>query len=86
MTDRSLVPWKIMPATLILRTGGGCELDPQHLLEAFGAQRHRFAAVLRGFGPGDPCTPCEDPRSPRGRSLAAEKAHRGRGEGRGRCG
>ena len=38
---------------LLLRTTGGCELNPGRLLEVFGRQRQRFAAVLRDFGPGD---------------------------------
>jgi uncharacterized protein (TIGR03083 family) len=38
---------------LLLRTNGGCDLYPGRLLEVFGRQRQRFAAVLREFGPGD---------------------------------
>jgi uncharacterized protein (TIGR03083 family) len=43
--------------TLILRTDGGCEFDPEHLLEVFGEQRRRFVSILRGFGPGDWAAP-----------------------------
>ena len=39
--------------TLILRTNGGCEFDPEHPLDVFGKQRQRFVTILRGFGPGD---------------------------------
>jgi uncharacterized protein (TIGR03083 family) len=45
------------PGQLVLRTGGGCDLDPGRLLEVFGRQRQRFTAVLRGFGPGDWAAP-----------------------------
>ncbi len=50
------------PGKLLLRTGGACDLDPEHLLEVFGEQRQRFVAVLEGFGPGDWATPtrCAD--------------------------
>jgi uncharacterized protein (TIGR03083 family) len=55
MTARSPRPEKttIQPGTLLLRTAGACELDTAHLLDVFGQQRQRFAAVLRGFGPDD---------------------------------
>jgi uncharacterized protein (TIGR03083 family) len=43
--------------TVILRTDGGCEFDPEHLLGVFGEQRRRFVTVLRGFGPGDWAAP-----------------------------
>jgi uncharacterized protein (TIGR03083 family) len=43
--------------TLILRTNGGCEFDPGHLLDVFGEQRQRFVTILRGFGPGDWAAP-----------------------------
>ena len=43
--------------TLILRTNGGCEFDPEHLLDVFGEQRQRFVTILRGFGPGDWAAP-----------------------------
>jgi uncharacterized protein (TIGR03083 family) len=36
--------------TLLLRTKGGCEFDPEHLLDVFGGQRQRFVTILRGFG------------------------------------
>jgi hypothetical protein len=51
-----------VPGRLLLRTGGACDLDPAHLLEVWAAQRHRFAAVLRGFGPSDWAAPtrCAD--------------------------
>lgn len=41
------------PGKLLLRTTGGCELDPGRLLDVFGRQRQRFTAVLREFCPGD---------------------------------
>jgi uncharacterized protein (TIGR03083 family) len=41
------------PEKLLLRTKGGCELDPGRLLDVFSRQRQRFTAVLREFGPGD---------------------------------
>jgi uncharacterized protein (TIGR03083 family) len=41
------------PSRLILRTGGACDFDPEHLLDVFSEQRLRFVAVLQGFGPGD---------------------------------
>jgi len=52
----------VRPAKLLLRTLGGCDLDPEHLLEVFGEQRQRFVAVLEGFGPGDWAAPtrCAD--------------------------
>jgi uncharacterized protein (TIGR03083 family) len=43
--------------TLLLRTSGACDLDPEHLLEVFADQRQRFVAVLRGFGPDDWAAP-----------------------------
>jgi uncharacterized protein (TIGR03083 family) len=62
MIDRSPLPEKILPGNLLLRTAGACDFDPEHLLEAFGAQRRRFVAVLRGFGPDDWAAPtrCAD--------------------------
>lgn len=53
MTDHNPLPQEIPPARLLLRTGGACDLDPGRLLEVFGEQRRRFAAVLQGFGPDD---------------------------------
>ena len=53
MTHRSPVPEKPLPGWLVLRTGGPCDINPEHLLRVFGRQRQRFAAVLRGFGPDD---------------------------------
>jgi uncharacterized protein (TIGR03083 family) len=49
----SLAPEQSQPGQLTLRTEGACSLDPQHLLAVFARQRHRFAAVLAGFTPGD---------------------------------
>jgi uncharacterized protein (TIGR03083 family) len=48
--------------TLLLRTGGACDFDPEHLLDVFGGQRQRFVAVLQGFGPDDWAAPtrCAD--------------------------
>ena len=62
MIDRSPTPGTSLPGTLLLRTAGACDLDPEHLLEVFGEQRRRFAAVLQGFGPGDWAAPtrCAD--------------------------
>lgn len=48
---------KTPPGTLLLRTAGACDLDPEYLLEVFGEQRQRFVAVLRGFGPDDWAAP-----------------------------
>jgi uncharacterized protein (TIGR03083 family) len=50
------------PSALLLRTAGPCDIDPRHLLDVFGNQRHRFLTVLRGFGPGDWAAPtrCAD--------------------------
>jgi uncharacterized protein (TIGR03083 family) len=62
MIDHSPLPDKIRPGKLLLRTEGECDLDPEHLLDVFGKQRQRFAAVLRGFGPRDWAAPtrCAD--------------------------
>jgi uncharacterized protein (TIGR03083 family) len=57
MIDHSPSPGTSPPGTLLLRTAGACDLDPQRLLEVFGEQRRRFAAVLQGFGPGDWAAP-----------------------------
>ena len=53
---------QLAPRRLLLQTDGACDLDPGHLLEVFGRQRQRFAAVLQGFGPGDWAAPtrCAD--------------------------
>jgi uncharacterized protein (TIGR03083 family) len=61
MIERSPSPTTSLPGTLLLRTAGGCDLDPAHLLEVFGEQRRRFAAVLQGFGPGDWAAPTRCP-------------------------
>jgi uncharacterized protein (TIGR03083 family) len=52
----------VQPGKLLLRTADACDLDPEHLLEVFGEQRRRFAAVLQGFGPDDWAAPtrCAD--------------------------
>ena len=42
---------------LVLRSGGACDLDPDHLLEVVGEQRRRFVAILQGFGPDDWAAP-----------------------------
>ena len=62
MIDRSPSPENIKPSKLVLTTSGACDLDLGHLLEAFGEQRGRFVAVLRGFGPADWAAPtrCAD--------------------------
>jgi uncharacterized protein (TIGR03083 family) len=64
MISRTPLPKEIgiQPGTFLLRTEGACDLDTAHLLEVFGAQRQRFAAVLRGFGPDDWAAPtrCAD--------------------------
>ena len=57
MTDLSPAQEKILPGQLLLRTEGVCDFDAGHLLEVWGAQRRRFAAVLRGFGPADWAVP-----------------------------
>jgi len=53
MINLSPPPGRSLPTSLLLRTVGRCDLDPQRLLDVFGEQRHRFVTVLRGFGPGD---------------------------------
>ena len=55
-------PEKILPGQLLLRTGGPCDLDPQHLLDVWARQRQRFAEILRRFGPDDWAAPtrCAD--------------------------
>ncbi len=62
MTGHSPPPGEILPGPLLLRTAGGCDLDPGHMLEAFARQRLRFAAILAGFGPDDWAAPtrCAD--------------------------
>ena len=62
MINPSPPPGRSLPASLLLRTVGRCDLDPQRLLDVFGEQRHRFVTVLRGFGPGDWAAPtrCAD--------------------------
>ena len=57
MIHRSPAPEKPRPGQLLLRTDGDCYLSPQHLLEVWARQRHRFAAVLREFGPDDWAAP-----------------------------
>lgn len=57
MTDRSPVQEKTLPSQLLLRTEGVCDYDAGHLLEVWGAQRQRFAAVLQGFGRADWAAP-----------------------------
>ena len=62
MIDGSPLAEKTQPGTLLLRTAGGCDLNPEHLLDVFSQQRRRFVAVLRGFGPDDWAAPtrCAD--------------------------
>ena len=63
MIDRSPPPGTSPPPrTLLLRTAGTCDIDPQHLVDMFGEQRRRFVAVLQGFGPDDWAAPtrCAD--------------------------
>ena len=62
MIHRSPAPEKIVPGQLLLRTEGACDLGPQHLLDVWARQRHRFVAVLREFGPDDWAAPtrCAD--------------------------
>jgi uncharacterized protein (TIGR03083 family) len=57
MIDHSPTPGTSLAGRLLLRTAGACDLDPEHLLEVFGEQRRRFAAVLQEFGPGDWAAP-----------------------------
>jgi uncharacterized protein (TIGR03083 family) len=47
---------------LVLRTVGGCDLDPQRLLAVFGEQRRRFITILQRFGADDWAAPtrCAD--------------------------
>ena len=45
------------PDALALRTGGPCDLDPEHLLDVVGEQRRRWVAVLEGCGPDDWAAP-----------------------------
>ena len=62
MIDHSAPPEKILTGQLLLQTSGACDFDPGHLLEVFGGQRQRFAAVLQDFAPGDWAAPtrCTD--------------------------
>jgi len=62
MIDRSPPPGTSLPGTLLLRTAGTCDIDPQHLVDVFGEQRQRFVTVLQGFGPGNWAAPtrCAD--------------------------
>jgi uncharacterized protein (TIGR03083 family) len=62
MIDHSPSPERTPPVKLLLRTAGACDIDPEHLLEVFGEQRHRFVTVLQGFGPDDWAAPtrCAD--------------------------
>ena len=57
MTDHRPAAESPMPGSLVLRTAGACEFDPEHLLQVFSEQRARFAAVLRRFGPADWAAP-----------------------------
>jgi uncharacterized protein (TIGR03083 family) len=57
MAYRSPLLEKVLSDTLVLRMGGACDFDPEHLIEVFGAQRRRFAAVLSDFGPEDWAAP-----------------------------
>ncbi len=41
------------PGTLLLRTEGACDFDPEHLIDVFVEQRRRFVTVLEGFAPDD---------------------------------
>jgi uncharacterized protein (TIGR03083 family) len=52
----------VLPRELLLRTAGGCDVDPERLLAVFVEQRQRFVSVIRGFGPGDWSAPtrCAD--------------------------
>src|SRR5258707_8208895 len=62
MIDRSPLPERTPPGTLLLRTAGACDFDAEHLLEVFAGQRQRFVAVLQRFGPDDWSAPtrCAD--------------------------
>jgi uncharacterized protein (TIGR03083 family) len=62
MIDLSPSPGRGLPAGLLLRTVGRCDLDPHRLLDVFGEQRHRFVTVLQGFGADDWAAPtrCAD--------------------------
>jgi uncharacterized protein (TIGR03083 family) len=47
----------IRPSTLVLRSNGSCDLDPERLIEVFGEQRYRFITILQGFGSDDWAAP-----------------------------
>lgn len=61
MIDRSPTPGTSLPGALLLRPRAHAT-SAQCLLEVFGEQRRRFAAVRQGFGPGDWAAPtrCAD--------------------------
>ena len=52
----------MQPGKLLLQAAGACDFDPEHLLDVFGQQRQRFAAILQGFDPDDWAVPtrCTD--------------------------
>ena len=62
MIDHRPAPANFAPCELLLRTAGTCEIEPEHLLQAFGKQRERFVAILRGFSADDWTAPtrCAD--------------------------
>lgn len=62
MIDHSPASEGIVPARLLLRTEGLCDLNTGHLIQVWARQRQGFAAILRGFGPGDWAAPtrCAD--------------------------
>ena len=57
------------PGTLLLRTEGACDFDPEHLIDVFVEQRRRFVTVLEGFAPEDWAGPTRflSPTPPNGR-------------------
>lgn len=62
MINLSPSPGSSLPARLLLRTAGRCDLDPRRLLAVFGEQRRRFVTVLQAFGADDWAAPtrCAD--------------------------
>jgi uncharacterized protein (TIGR03083 family) len=62
MIDHRPASANFVPCELVLRTAGTCEIEPEHLLQAFGKQRERFAAIVRGFSADDWTAPtrCAD--------------------------
>jgi hypothetical protein len=45
------------PPKLLLKTGGGCSLDSERLLDLIGEQRQRFISLVQWFGPEEWAAP-----------------------------